>query len=73
VGTKAHDLRQRLLIETERDEDEMEMRVYATLRDLLGGSRFYQQVSDGATIKDVLERLVAEKPGAERQTVGREP
>jgi molybdopterin synthase sulfur carrier subunit len=40
----------------------MQLRVYATLRDLLSASQFGWQVSDGATIEDILEHLVTEKP-----------
>jgi len=40
----------------------MQVRAYVTLRDVLGKSRFEWTPPDGATVRDVLDRLVAECP-----------
>lgn len=40
----------------------MQIRVYATLRDLLGQSRLSVPAASAATVGDVLERLAAEHP-----------
>lgn len=41
----------------------MEIRLYATLRPLAGGSRVTVPAADGEAVGEVLRRLVAEVPG----------
>lgn len=45
----------------------MQMRVYATLRDLLGASNLDRPLAEGATVASVLEQLVAEKPALDEK------